>query len=296
MVPERVAWERTCRSILREEYETAAEDEGPDVDVRRFAEDVLDTEDGMVDDTISGGLVSPQVHVASHGDLAAASGGVRQRRNSMSMGDRILRKQERVAEIEAARANKGHAHKPAAPRRPRSGSGHEIGREVCLIRNGQPTLAHPGRSGAGAGNGAGHPPVPPKGRHALTAARVTGRPTLSRGLLPPTAYEAERDLLADWSALGRHVFELRRERDDSLVMAAAASARSGHYYLTRSTTTFLPGSHHYLGATECNFLGTKYVAEVRLRCHVGQRARPRRGGGGAAYVCLDAWLITQWVD
>ena len=74
------------------------------------------------------------------------------------------------------------------------------------------------------------------------------------------------------SGLGaRHVFELRREEDDSLIMVAAATAEAGKFVFSSSPHVLHLAGHagpygagadpdHYLGVTSCNLLGTCITA------------------------------------
>lgn len=64
-----------------------------------------------------------------------------------------------------------------------------------------------------------------------------------------------------WSGQSRHIFELRRESDDSLIMAAACTADGGRFIFSRSNNLLHLSPkggdcESYLGCTSINLLGT----------------------------------------
>ncbi|KAA0154419.1 hypothetical protein FNF27_00064 [Cafeteria roenbergensis] len=57
----------------------------------------------------------------------------------------------------------------------------------------------------------------------------------------------------------RHYYELRRERDHSLIMAAVCVDESGSFVFTRRSDDVRPHGRHYIGAVRGDRLGTRFL-------------------------------------
>lgn len=86
--------------------------------------------------------------------------------------------------------------------------------------------------------------------------RRAKRPTGPRSVV---AAAKAREGTAMCTRARRHYYELRRERDHSLVMAAACVDESGAFVLTRKADDVRPHGRHYLGAVQGDRLGTRFL-------------------------------------
>jgi hypothetical protein len=74
----------------------------------------------------------------------------------------------------------------------------------------------------------------------------------------------------------RHYFELRRERDHSLIMAAVCSDESGGFIFTRKVDDVRPHGKHYLGEVRGDRLGTRFqIFDSGMSVNAGQDAARR---------------------
>lgn len=101
---------------------------------------------------------------------------------------------------------------------------------------------------------------------ALEASRRTRRPAGAKGVV--VAAKA-REGVPMCSRTRRHYYELRRERDHSLLMAAVCVDEAGAFAFSRRADDVRPHGRHYLGGVKGDRLGTRFlVADFGLAAPV----------------------------